>query len=128
MKGTPLSSVLLDLLGDHEQRSGDVDGGSRAAVLIRDDAQCRPFSSEPQHGLHEVCSKGAIDPGGAQDDVTRQRRADGTLTGLLAAAVDIDGADRVFFAIRFALSPVEDVIGRQVNQRGRRFSAGCGDV
>src|SRR5215469_4099009 len=45
------------------------------------------------------------------------------LTGLLAAAIDVERVDRIVLKVWCRLAPVEDIIGRKMNERRRRFTA-----
>jgi len=73
-----------------DYRVGDVAGRGRAAVLVGAEGQFVPLRCQPQRGLKHIGAEAPIDPGGAQDDVTRVRQSHRGLAGRLRAPVDAE--------------------------------------
>ena len=119
---------FADALRDLRDRAGDVRRAGRGADLVGDDPQHRALSGEAQHRLDEIVPVRAVDPGGAQDNVLAQRLAHGALAGLLARAVNPQRIDRIVLSVGAALGAVEDIIGRDMDQRNAGFAARRRDI
>src|SRR5260370_596186 len=119
MVGAPAPVPAIELSYDGGDRGGDVAGAGRRADLVGDDPQDWALSGEPQHRLDEIAAVRAVDPGGAQDYVVGKSAAHGLIAGLLALTVNPEGLHRIILAIGALLGSVEDVIGREVDQRGQ---------
>jgi hypothetical protein len=102
---------------DVETRLGNVTRRARAAALICDHRQTVTLGCEPQNRPDKILAIGTVDPRRAQDDVPRISGPDPALARELAAAVGIERRHRILFDIGRALSPVEHIIGRDMDKR-----------
>src|SRR6185312_11759277 len=62
----------------------DIPRGGRAAVLIGHDGEALTLGGKAQERLNEILAVGAMEPCGAQDDVSHVHRCNGLLPGELA--------------------------------------------
>ena len=96
------------------------------AELVGDDLDLVAGGGETDHRLDEILAMGAVEPGGAQDQVARRRLPNRRFPGRLALSVDADRRDRIVFAVSTRLGTVENIVGRNVNDRNaglvRRFA------
>ena len=93
------------------RRLGEVADVRRTADLVVDDPHLVALTTEVQHRPHEVLARPAEEPGAADDPAV----ADLALTGELRPAVDRKRARLVRLEVRLAFAPVEDVVGRVVD-------------
>ena len=106
---------------DGEDRLGDIHGGGGAADLVGDHAERLTLDGEAHHRLQEIGAVNAVDPGGAQDRVSRVGGAHRGLAVGLGATVDAERCDRIVLGVGAAPAAVEDVIGREMEDG----HAGC---
>ena len=76
---------------------------------------------EAQHRLDEVAAADAEQPGGADDEVALVGGGDRLLAGELGAAVGRERRRLVALHVGRALGAVEDVVGGDVDEHGRRL-------
>ena len=95
------------------RRLGQMPDVRRAAALVVDDGHLVPLPPEREHRQHEVLAPGREEPRGADDPAV----ADLALAFELRPPVDGLRAGRVRLDVRLALPPVEDVVGREVDDR-----------
>ena len=113
--------------GHHENAVSDVKRIGRRAELVGHHGNFRALVRQRQHGADEVLPKRAVDPGGAENDVVGLSRRDCPLTGQLASPVDVHRIDRIAFDVRTIESAVENIVGRQLNDRYFQARSGGGD-
>ena len=97
--------------GDGDDAGADIGRMGRAAVLVVDDAELRPFSGKAQHRAEEVRAMRRVDPRRAQDRVPRIGGGDRLLAGKFGCAVDRQRRGRVGLDIGRGLGAIEDVVG-----------------
>ena len=106
---------------DLTRRGGEVADVGRRPPLVVDDRDLVPLLAEPQHRTHEVVAGRAEEPRGADDPRPLARRGLAVelrppVGGLRVRPVRLD--------VRLRASAVEDVVGREVDER----RAESGDV
>ena len=94
-------------------------------MLVGNDAHFIARGSQPQHGPHEIGTKRAEDPGGAQDHGLGPAGQHRSLARQLARAVDPGGARRVVLAVGCGLFAGEDVVGGDMHQRQSKAGGGA---
>src|SRR5664279_3646954 len=92
------------------RRGGQMADIRGTAALVVDDRDFVPLRAEREHRAQEVATRPAEEPGRADDPRVLAR---GSLRVQLRAAVRGLRARRIGFEVRRALSPVEDVVGRE---------------
>ncbi len=99
--------------------------GGRTAMLVGHDPKAVFFAREPQHGFQEVVAERPEHPGGAQNDMPLRHRAHPGLALRLSFTVDAKRRKAVGFDIGLGFGSVEDIIGRDMDDRcaGRRRDA-----
>src|SRR5262245_48780184 len=103
MIGTPAGKVrFLDALHQGQDCAGEIYRRGGAAGLIVDHTKLLALGAKPEHGLDEIRSERAIDPGGAQNEVPNMGDSYGALPRLFACGIDSVRTDRVVFPIRDA--------------------------
>ena len=101
-------------LDDGRHRRGEMPGVGRAAALVVDDRDLVALGAEPEHRPDEVVPDRPEEPRGADDP---RLAAGGRLAVELRAAVGAERIRRVGLDVRLALRAVEDVVGREVDER-----------
>jgi len=99
------------------QSRGEVGRVSGTPSLIGDDLELPSLVGEPQDGLDEVRAELTENPRCTHDDVLDELAPYRDLAVCLAAAVNTQRGRFVGLDVRPALGAVEDVVGRDVNQR-----------
>ena len=100
----------------------------RIAQLVGDDADLLARLGKPQHGADEIRAEGAMDPGGAQDHAVLRARRDQKLALEFRSAIGACRAGRVVLAIGPIEPPVEDIIGREMNEGNAKPRRRLGDM
>src|SRR5262249_54172055 len=118
MIDSPICEIRLPR-GDHDggDRIGEVRGSGGATGLIIDHLKLVPFSDEAQQGPDEVCAVRAVNPRCAQDDVSGTGSSDGALAFCFANSIGAEWGYRVIFEIGLLLSPIKDIVCRNVDER-----------
>src|SRR3954447_23400122 len=106
------------LLGDLDERRGEVAGEGGAADLVGDDVDRVAVLGELEHRGDEVLPVRAEDPGGADDRVL-PLLGDGVLARQLGAAVGAPGTRGVALGVRLGGGAVEDIVGGHVDEKRR---------
>src|SRR4051794_27143485 len=78
----------LASLHDAKGEDGEVAAPGGGSVLVGYDAEVFALTGEFENGEEEVLSRGAVDPGGSEDEVGGPGFGEGLFSGELAGAVD----------------------------------------
>ncbi len=89
--------------------------GGRATALVRNDVQAVALGHQPQDRFDEILTIGAVNPRCAQNDMPRIG-ADAVLPRELAATIGSERRRLILLHIGKTLSPVEHIIGRDMNE------------
>ena len=119
----PLVAAELLALDHREDPQREVPGIGRSSDLVEDHVQRLPFGRQPQHRFQKIVPECRIEPCRAQDQVTASRCLDGLFPGELRASIDAQRRGRGLLGVGCVGCSVEDVVGRNVDQRGSR--GGC---
>ena len=106
-----------ELVRDAEDGVGDIGRPGGTAPLVGDHVEPVALAAKAQHRFDEIRPVYAENPGGAQDHMAVEPRADRPLAGCLACPVDAEGPDRIVFAVGSRLGAVEHVIGGKVDEQ-----------
>src|SRR6516165_11632523 len=71
---------------------------------------------------------GSVDPRSPQNQVALQSRPHRTLACFFAAPIDAQWGDRILLSVGLGFASVEDIIRRNVNERGPGLVASSGNV
>ena len=102
---------------DREDRCGEIGRRRWASILVGYDAQLVALRCQFEHGFEKILAKLPVNPRGTQDHVHTRSRAHRTLACSLGSAVGVDRRDRVVLEVRPIFAAVEDIVGRDVDQR-----------
>src|SRR5206468_2689813 len=95
-----------------------------AALLIGNDGNLLSIGGEPQHRLHEVGSKWAVNPGGSQHQTLIVVRQYSSFAGKFRCSIDGYRMSRIVLDVWIRFQPVEYIVGRKVNQRRPKRCSG----
>ena len=121
MVESPSAASRQPSASDLHKGMGDVRRIAGTTVLVCHDADLGAILGQPQHGAHEVLAVGRINPGRPKHEVVGRSAGDPPFALQLGAPVGGDRSGGVGFEVGCALGPVEDVIGRQVQDRRTQF-------
>jgi hypothetical protein len=103
------------------------DRGRRPALVV-DDPKRVSGGGPTEDREEEVRPPGCVEPGGAHDrDVRPEDLERGLLAPPLARPVDVEGPGRVVRTVGTAEGPVENVVGRDVEETAARGGAEAGE-
>ena len=127
-----IGAVCLGLDQQRDLRSQIVGKGRRARLIVHH-ADRAALGGQPEHGVDKVAAAAqpslaaragqAVESAGADDVVLGPGRAQQQLAGQLARPVGAQRVGRVGLHVGRTLSPIEDVIGADVEQRRADLAA-----
>ena len=124
-----VEDARLNALGDSSHdSSGQVSRVGGRTYLIKDNSQFALLPTEAQHRLHEVVAEAAVEPGGADDESRGVGSQDSLFASEFCPAIDGVGACGEVFGIGGVGGAVEDVVGRDVDERGALFLGDRGEI
>src|SRR5690348_17021468 len=124
MKRAEGSTAGKQSLGHSQDGPRDLGSRGWATLLIVDNAKRLAFVRAGKHREHEISANRRVDPGCAQNDMGGQGRPHGAFARLLALAIDRKRIDGVILDIGALFSPIEDVVGREMDQRNVEMRTG----
>ena len=101
---------------------GQIGRRSRAAPLIRHDAEFGALLPKRQHGAQKILAHGRENPSRAQHNTARIGRLRRPFPGKLGAAIGTNGIGRIAFQIRRAFQPIIHIISGNLDDRNARFA------
>ena len=108
---------------DRQDRAGEIGGSGGAAALIGDHPQPAGLARRCQHGADEILPRRRVHPGRSQHDRTGAAGEHRLLAGKLSAAIDAGRARGIGLDIGRTLGAVEDVVGRDMDERNAGIRA-----
>jgi hypothetical protein len=117
--GPVMDAGNLGSLGRGPDRLRERSAPGRRAELIAHHPDLLLILQDAQHGEHDVAALPGVEPGGPEDDgVAFRKPRHLALARQLGAAVHIQRMRWIPGQVRAALSTVEDIVGRQMDQPG----------
>ena len=109
-----------------DQSVGEIERAARIADLIVDDGKFIALARKPHDGLDEIVTERAVEPGGADDQMIGRGGANLLLADQLAPPVGAGRSGRVVLAIGALADAIEDIIGRDVDDRNTALAGDAG--
>ena len=105
------------LLDDRKDGHSQICSGRRRPALVFHNPHHGLLVGQPQHGTHEIIAVGTVDPRGAYHGGARTGLEHRCFARKFRRAINILRRRNVVFAIRRPFASVENVVGRDLDER-----------